>query len=518
MIGHTLFQPGDGAKRNTRLAPILELDGDTQRPIPNANLLHDVSIKSSIYTGDSPSLTLLTPEQEKESGYGRADLWELQRVMIKQLRQAGTQLCWDEADRLEHCGSRGVGFACEGADCTRRTGRLVSCSSRFCVFCNRARSAKNYEKYEACVVQMHKPMFLTLTQRDVPGESLESARDRIIHAFKLLRDSLLWDMHVIGGIYSLEFTEKVDKKQHVSWHVHLHAIIDTEDGYIPLFPRLWSKERVPGYKWSKKRKLWYEPEEKHEDRLIQALDKSEETLGRIKTFGASHARLLRQIDKNHEYARDLELDAKIEALNAQYKADRAHYRATTTLSEAWYRATQKAADTAGIGRAAYGVWLEAMGSIDAKEKRLREVLKYACKPVTISGPGLAECVAWMRESRRQLISKFGGLYGVKSEDKEAPSCPCCGQAGALRMIGSIDSICTTISIESLRNKPDSAAESMRDLLGILQDVTGGKRPPPNDHGWGRQAARVAHRSQRWDDYLLETTGLGAYLRGAEDGA
>lgn len=520
-VPHLRFFPTTDNRKGLR-DPLIRRDAFSGEPL---------SI-NSVHTGDSLHITYDVTENEGETSTGqidpreREDLWEIQRRMIEALEATGNQECWKEAQRLRTCGSKGVGFVCEGDGCTRHDARLISCSSRFCVFCNRQRSAANQEKYADCVISMRNPMFATLTQRAIAGESLADCRDRAMDAFALLRRSKLWDNHVIGGVYSLEFTEFVDKStgDHVHWHVHIHAIIDTDTGYIPLFRRLWRDSPAPGYRWSAKRKAYGETEELYQPRLEAALEESEEKLRRIKTFNATHSRLLRKLDRTHEYKTLWDTQRRIDELKAQYKQDTKWYKEKTTLTEVWLRCTRKAAEKAGIegdcgNVSAYSVWLDPLRTIDQKENGIREVLKYACKPIAISGPGLAECVEWLREKKRVLISRFGALYGIEKEDSEPTSCPCCGQAGLLRCVGMVDTMCISITMSVRRQRHAEARETMEHLVAVLRHGGGEKRPPPDQHGWGRQVTYVERRanSSDWPDFLMESTGLSAYLWSEDDG-
>lgn len=109
----------------------------------------------------------------------------------------------------------------------RPVARVRHCDHRLCPTCARARSAEHARELTDAVAKTFKrrPVLLTLTQRDMPGESVGEACDRILAAWSRLRKSSEWREHVDGGWRSIEVTWN---RKTGAVHAHIHAVIDVE--------------------------------------------------------------------------------------------------------------------------------------------------------------------------------------------------------------------------------------------------------------------------------------------------
>jgi len=124
-------------------------------------------------------------------------------------------------------------FTCAGCGYSFRA--PVPCGNRFCAVCGGHRRRRIRSKLKALVSSIHpslgyKIRFLTLT---IPN--VEDPRDGIkiiISSFRRLRNRSFWRNKVAGGAFVIECTGHPG-----SWHVHLHALLETR--YIPV--RLLSK-------------------------------------------------------------------------------------------------------------------------------------------------------------------------------------------------------------------------------------------------------------------------------------
>lgn len=100
-----------------------------------------------------------------------------------------------------------------------------TCHDRFCLPCGQRRS----RRIAGAVENLMKPrtsrlMFLTLTVRGRPGDSLTSMLDRLRNAWKELRRLKGWTNTIKGGVVMLEV-----KWSHTSgghWHPHYHLICE----------------------------------------------------------------------------------------------------------------------------------------------------------------------------------------------------------------------------------------------------------------------------------------------------
>lgn len=497
--------------------------------------------------------------KQKPSMYNDPELARQQRRIIRELRDVG--LGW-MADKQAQCGSRAMAFRCETDKCDHVKGMLTSCGLRTCVYCNRRRVAHHLERWLPTIVAMPKPMLLTFTQVDIPGETLRSSRERLMDAWR--RAWRAMDMWVKGGIYSWEATEakpgqKVESRyseelgrlellERVSegnrWHSHLHVIADTAMGYVPL---RWMHrvdtpaERDPNkeYTWDIERGQWCETEESFR-RSLEGFRVHRED---VRYQYITACRVLGRADLKPETREKWEENL--------HKARRAQMliNSRLTLTDIWYAATYKAAVKAGVKepKGAYALWYSEVDNSTEKGVTLaaKELLKYCSKPLALSRDGLREAALLIcgqngdddtPGTHIRTFQAFGSTAKIaaQQEEKSAYTCPCCGSVGSLRCVGGLDKI--TDSIPDLLHyavqTPDrEKADRMRVLaldradlvMRILRDNTGGafpENPIVREFGWGAQAERVREAAIDWGEEVISYAKADAYFGAAlhpEDG-
>lgn len=106
----------------------------------------------------------------------------------------------------------------------------IYCGNRFCNTCARPRLRRIRAKLNALLTSVrpspgYSIKFLTLTIPNTPD--LRAAHLILLRSFRRLRQRALWNRRVRGGAYVLELTGNPS-----SWHLHLHAIIESR--YIPV--------------------------------------------------------------------------------------------------------------------------------------------------------------------------------------------------------------------------------------------------------------------------------------------
>lgn len=102
------------------------------------------------------------------------------------------------------------------------------CNNRWCIVCNRIRTAKMIEKYYP-VIKSELPdlHFVSLTIPNVPGDNLRKTIEDIILNFQRIKHKLLVRDHVkIKGIRKIEITYNPGRDD---FHPHLHFLMEGKD-------------------------------------------------------------------------------------------------------------------------------------------------------------------------------------------------------------------------------------------------------------------------------------------------
>jgi len=116
--------------------------------------------------------------------------------------------------------------------------RHLTCHNRFCLMCQRTyiRSVKE-RALQSVPAPNRRISFLTLTQRAAHNRELQEAIANIVASFRRLRASEYWKHYVEGGLYVMEITRGTQDW----WHVHLHAVIDTDFWPLDQLHRAWAR-------------------------------------------------------------------------------------------------------------------------------------------------------------------------------------------------------------------------------------------------------------------------------------
>jgi hypothetical protein len=121
--------------------------------------------------------------------------------------------------RLVKCGQE-LTLVCECCGVTRRA--ETSCSLKWCPVCARKRAAQRAVKYSKASENMKWPLHVTLTRCNMSGITKKDVAD-LKAAFQKLRRTKLWSSNVLGGIVSVELTNRGK-----GWHPHLHTLCDCQ--------------------------------------------------------------------------------------------------------------------------------------------------------------------------------------------------------------------------------------------------------------------------------------------------
>jgi len=116
--------------------------------------------------------------------------------------------------------------------CTRsilqENGKLTSryCNQRWCLVCNRIRTANLMRGYLPSIDKMKDPQFVTLTRPNVKGGSLRSTFESMQSKFTQCRDALRKQGITLVGIRKVETTYNDIRDD---YHPHFHCIIDGKE-------------------------------------------------------------------------------------------------------------------------------------------------------------------------------------------------------------------------------------------------------------------------------------------------
>lgn len=120
--------------------------------------------------------------------------------------------------------------ACRLAMAARRGATLGwarrPCRDRWCPACAEQRSTELTQRLRERALAHAgggELVFLTLTHRDIDGESPRAAVRRLLAEWARLRGRAWWRTHVAGGVRCVEVTAKCAKQRRV--HAHLHCIL-----------------------------------------------------------------------------------------------------------------------------------------------------------------------------------------------------------------------------------------------------------------------------------------------------
>lgn len=118
-------------------------------------------------------------------------------------------------------------FYCAGElvqDGQKITGRY--CNNRWCITCNRIRTAKLMKGYSAPLAELPSKYFVTLTIPNMPGAELEGAIDHMNVTLKRIREMMRKRKTPVIGLRKLECTYN---DQQDNFHPHYHLIVSGKD-------------------------------------------------------------------------------------------------------------------------------------------------------------------------------------------------------------------------------------------------------------------------------------------------
>lgn len=114
---------------------------------------------------------------------------------------------------------------------------LTRCGHRLCPWCTHHRTAEAKRKILAVMATMKDPRTIVLTARSNDRPLAEQLR-KLRTDFNRLRHSKRWKDRVTGGVYTLEVTYN---PRAMTWHPHVHLIVDGTYFPQPLLSSLWKK-------------------------------------------------------------------------------------------------------------------------------------------------------------------------------------------------------------------------------------------------------------------------------------
>lgn len=147
----------------------------------------------------------------------------------------------ERQERIRNCG--GQTFLYRNVETGEVRTRTWMCGERWCPVCGPSLVRRmKWQMLENIPVAERGLSFVTLTQPQIPGEGLRYSMDRLIRAFRYVRNSRVWREKVLGGLYVLEITPS--KTYAKTYHTHLHLIVDAYWINQVLLSRVW--ERASG--------------------------------------------------------------------------------------------------------------------------------------------------------------------------------------------------------------------------------------------------------------------------------
>ena len=113
------------------------------------------------------------------------------------------------------------------------------CKNRWCMVCNRIRTAQLIKGYLEPLNKLQNPYFVTLTRPTIVADNLGETIDENIRTFKRIQDRLRKQGRLLNGIRKLEVTTR----PHGRYHPHFHLIIEGKEN-AELLVNEWLKENT----------------------------------------------------------------------------------------------------------------------------------------------------------------------------------------------------------------------------------------------------------------------------------
>jgi hypothetical protein len=208
-------------------------------PIPNPPLEHKVADGDPAAQRDRERLATLAIRRQSDP----AATWRTVALGTDANKQAQLIAAMRAADVPEHVVQRteaccAHAFVWEHEPTHRLAIRTWRCHNRFCLLCQRAYLRQVRERTITLIPPpRHLYRFLTLTIPAKPGRHLRDAIRNLRSSFRRLRETHVWQRHVVGGLYIIEATRGTQEW----WHAHLHAIIDARFMPLDQLQPAWAK-------------------------------------------------------------------------------------------------------------------------------------------------------------------------------------------------------------------------------------------------------------------------------------
>ena len=116
-------------------------------------------------------------------------------------------------------------YCCEKIEQSGQVLKGKYCSNRWCLVCNRIRTGKLLNKYEAPLKDLKEKHFVTLTIPNVPANELRYAIDEMQRVFKQISEVFKKRKTPIIGLRKIECTYNVRRND---FHPHLHIVVSGE--------------------------------------------------------------------------------------------------------------------------------------------------------------------------------------------------------------------------------------------------------------------------------------------------
>lgn len=97
------------------------------------------------------------------------------------------------------------------------------CNQRWCMVCNRIRTAKAINAYSSTILKFENPSFVTLTIPNCKKEDLKDCIEEMQNTFRKINQSKIGRRLKIRGIRKLECTYNTHRQD---FHPHFHLIVD----------------------------------------------------------------------------------------------------------------------------------------------------------------------------------------------------------------------------------------------------------------------------------------------------
>lgn len=172
---------------------------------------------------EAPNLLVL-PTSHKSNLYKRARANFMTKALIMPLIDLNSSLkrsYW----RTYHCASVLVEESEFQIDSLSQSQKFTSkyCNGRWCLVCNRIRTAKLIKGYEEALENIENQHFVTLTIQNIPEHKLKQAIEYMYLTMRKVQKSFIYEKMPIIGIRKLECTHSSARND---YHPHYHFLIE----------------------------------------------------------------------------------------------------------------------------------------------------------------------------------------------------------------------------------------------------------------------------------------------------